>query len=220
MKNLKMILLSIATLLPLVANSASFYGKVISIHDGDTLKVKVEGESKPVKVRFLGIDTPEVSYSGDSQGQAAYDARDYLREILPIGSEVKIVESKQARDRGNRVLGTVYFQDNDINLEMISSGHAVPYFIAPFSKRLFYKYSTACHQASSDELNIFGLISDKDLEIPYEFRLNTQGRTGTNLIGDFETKKLFSPENASSVHVCDRIFIKYESYANRLGYSF
>ncbi len=222
MKNIKLkqILCVLLAFIPALSFATTLYGKVVSIHDGDTLKIKIEGESKPLKVRFLGIDTPEISYSGETQGDAAYSARDYLIEILPIGSVVEVEEGKQGRDRGNRVLGTIYYKSENINMEMIRSGHAVPYFIAPYDKRIFYKYSDACHEADSRSRNIFGLIADEGLEIPYEFRLNVQERTGTNLVGDYNTKKLYSPEESYKVHVCDRVFIKYKSYANRLGYTF
>jgi len=89
---------------------------VVSVHDGDTLTV-LSGESL-VKVRLLGIDSPELS---QAFGKPSRDAL----SSLTVGKEVILLES--GTDRYGRVLGDVMVDDIWVNAFMVENGLAWHY---------------------------------------------------------------------------------------------
>lgn len=200
----------------LVATAATFTGKVKAIHDGDTLTVILEN-GKASKVRLLGTDSPEVAFNDKSQGSPAFIARDYLKEILPVGSQIEIITNESGTDKYDRLLGTILLGDTDINLEMVRSGWSVFYLIAPYDKTTARNYSNAAKEAFEGQR---GLYSNEYAEtmLPYMFRMKYSGMKPHNLIGDISTKKLFVPEKMESVPVYHRIFFPSLEMARLRGF--
>lgn len=211
----KMTLPIVLLVLSLSCFGETLVGKVISIHDGDTLKIQADEFPRPKSVRFLGVDTPEVSFHGDSQGEIALQARDFLRSLIPIGATVEVELGKNSRTH-SRLLGKVFYNGEDMGLRLISEGLAAPYFIYPFEKRTMTDYQAAARSAFENKL---GFIFS-EIEMPYEFRMRIQNFTGTNYVGDSETKLLYLPTEVSLVPYTNRVFFKYSDDAQRLGYSF
>lgn len=190
-------------------------GVVLSIHDGDTLKVKTAEYDKPKSVRLRGVDTPEISFRGESQGEVAFAARDYLRSLIPIGASVKVDLGKVATTH-SRLLGKVFYQGQDIGLLLIAEGLAAPYFIYPFEKRTMTDYQEAARFALENKIGFL----HSETEMPYEFRMRVQNYKGTNYVGDSQSKFLYLPEDVSKVHYTNRVFFKYYEDAQKMGYSF
>jgi endonuclease YncB( thermonuclease family) len=90
-----------------------FSGKVISVTDGDTIKVLVDKET--VTVRLEGIDAPE---SGQSYGKKAKEA---LAELV-AGKTVTVKAT--GKDRYSRTLGIVIVENVDANAKLVEDGWA------------------------------------------------------------------------------------------------
>lgn len=103
---------------------------VIDVYDGDTITVIffVGDEPVQIKVRLLGIDTPEVK-SGKGKFKAEKIAgkhcRDYLNSL--IGNTVVNLVIHKWGKYGGRVIGSVSINDKDVSQLMISNGFALPY---------------------------------------------------------------------------------------------
>ena len=107
--------------LPSISVAGQF--KVIRVYDGDTIKAK--GYDIEIKVRLVGIDAPETSKKKGSPGQPySQKAKEYLTGLI-LNENVDI----KGYDLGpyNRVLGVIYLDGKDINLEMIKAGLAEVY---------------------------------------------------------------------------------------------
>lgn len=91
-------------------------GKVISVTDGDTIKVLVGKET--VTVRLDGIDAPE---SGQSYGRKS---KDHLNELV-AGKTVKV--QKTGTDKYKRTLGVVIVGNINANAKMVEDGWAWHY---------------------------------------------------------------------------------------------
>jgi len=191
-------------LFPVITFAKVFNGKVVSIHDGDTLRVVLDNESKSTSVRFIGIDTPEIDFHNYSQGKLAFEARDYLRELIPLESKIQIITYDKTTDRNLRLLGTIFYNGTDINYELLKEGLAVMYFISPFDKKLFNKYRGACIEASTTGKGIYD--PSNETMLPYEWRMSIQKRIGTNYVLDVTTNKLYAPGTYSHIHSCNRSF--------------
>jgi micrococcal nuclease len=88
-----------------------------SIHDGDTLKIR-QGE-KVTKVRFCGIDAPELAQP------LGVESRDYLMRLVGTGA-VRVVKVEQ--DKYDRTVGELFLPDGrSVNVEMVRAGMAYHY---------------------------------------------------------------------------------------------
>ena len=90
---------------------------VLSIGDGDTIRVRQAG--KALTVRLACIDAPETAQSPHGQ-----QARSYLQQRLPVGREVRL--EVKTTDRYGRSVAEVISEIN-INLAMVEDGQAFAY---------------------------------------------------------------------------------------------
>jgi endonuclease YncB( thermonuclease family) len=90
---------------------------VLSIGDGDTIRVRQAG--KALTVRLACIDAPETAQSPYGQ-----QARRYLQQRLPIGREVSL--NLKTTDRYGRSVAEVISETN-INLALVEDGQAFAY---------------------------------------------------------------------------------------------
>ena len=90
---------------------------VLSIGDGDTIRVRQAG--KALTVRLACIDAPETAQSPYGQ-----QARTYLQQRLPIGREVSL--DIKTTDRYGRSVAEVISEIN-INLALVEDGQAFAY---------------------------------------------------------------------------------------------
>ena len=90
---------------------------VLSIGDGDTIRVRQAG--KTLTVRLACIDAPETA-----QTPYGLKSRQYLQQRLPIGREVSL--NIKTTDRYGRSVAEVISESN-INLALVEDGQAFAY---------------------------------------------------------------------------------------------
>ena len=91
---------------------------VISVGDGDT--IRISNGSEKLTVRLACIDAPEISQ--DPYGERS---RDFLRNMLPIGTKVTL--RVQTIDRYGRSVAEVFTKRGNINESIIEQGHGFVY---------------------------------------------------------------------------------------------
>ena len=103
--------------------------RVVDVYDGDTFTVEANvwlGTKKTVKVRIVGIDTPEIRKPGcELERQKALTAKKVLTTLL--GTEIRLYGIKYGKYAG-RVLARVVSAAGDVGERMIGLGHARAYF--------------------------------------------------------------------------------------------
>jgi endonuclease YncB( thermonuclease family) len=102
---------------PGAAAPASFQATVLSVGDGDTLRVSTGG--KAITIRMACIDAPETAQTPWGQ-----QSRAYLMQRLPRGRPVTILPLTS--DRYGRTVAEV-ISDININLVMVENGQAFAY---------------------------------------------------------------------------------------------
>lgn len=119
---------ALGTLAPaLNVSAASRTYKVLSVIDGDTIKINYNG--KVTSVRLIGVDSPEVTSRANTKaGCYASQARTYLSRRL-LGKYVSLVSDSLSGDRDwyNRLLRYVYLGGEDINHTLVANGYAREY---------------------------------------------------------------------------------------------
>jgi endonuclease YncB( thermonuclease family) len=97
--------------------------KVIRVYDGDTIKAK--SISKEITIRLVGIDAPETSKKKNEPGQPySRKAREYLNDLI-LNKMIDIRD--YGADLYRRILGEVFVNGINVNLQMIKVGLAEVY---------------------------------------------------------------------------------------------
>lgn len=111
--------------------------RVISVTDGDTIKVRLDGRTQDV--RLIGIDTPEVYFGRECGGKQASRS---MHALLDPGNRVKLIRdpSQDRRDRYGRLLRYVERRSHDVGRKQLSRGWAQVYvFDKPFKRVRSYR---------------------------------------------------------------------------------
>lgn len=89
--------------------------KVLCAHDGDTIWVKIDGKKE--KVRFVGVNTPEVAKDGNPAEFMAEEAKDFTEEILK-DKEIYLERDISDRDKYDRLLRYIWLEKPLSNPEL------------------------------------------------------------------------------------------------------
>lgn len=117
----------------ITCNAENLAGKVISINDGDTLSVLTKDNTQ-YKIRLNHIDAPESKQSFGSKSKQ--NLSNYV-----FGKNI-IVDYKN-KDRYGRILGTIIYQGNNINLMQVkdclrrNDSYSQPELIRTASRKVF-----------------------------------------------------------------------------------
>lgn len=103
---------------------------VRSVYDGDTIRCDIDlGLEVWVHnqaLRLYGIDTPELR---GAEREAGLAARDFLRSVIPVGSEIILETLKDRTGKYGRWLAILWLPHNDdvwvsVNQLLVSKGYA------------------------------------------------------------------------------------------------
>lgn len=144
----------------------NFTGPVVSISDGDTIKVLHDGV--PEKIRLARIDCPEISH-GRKPGQPFGQNAKRFTSDMCFGKVVEVDD--KTHDRYGRMVGEVILPDGrDLNVELVRNGLAWWYErYAPDARDL------AELQNEAQQKRI-GLWADPGAIPPWEFRKAEKNR--------------------------------------------
>jgi len=135
---------------------ADFTGRVVRVHDGDTLTVLVD--RRQVRVRLTDIDAPE---RGQAYGKRA---REKLA-ALTFAHVVRVAD--RGTDRYGRVLGRVYVDGVDVNARMVDEGLAWVY-------RQYSRDAVLIELEAMARRELRGLWADAHAVPPWEWRRNKE----------------------------------------------
>ena len=107
-----------ALLLPLCLTTGVKAAQIVSVGDGDT--VRVSDGNRQITVRLACIDAPETS-------QRPWGARSkaFLKQLTPVGSEVTL--RVQTTDRYGRTVAELLNRRGNVNQLMVGAGQAFAY---------------------------------------------------------------------------------------------
>jgi endonuclease YncB( thermonuclease family) len=152
-------LVSMLAVAAVAAEPATLTGKVVSVNDGDTLRV-LDAAGTQHKVRLQGIDSPETRQAFGTK------ARNRLA-ALAKGKTVTI--HSRGQDRYGRVLASVDIKGDDLGHRLVADGLAWHY--ARYSKDAGLAAAERDARAAHR-----GLWADKAPVPPWEWRASEKGR--------------------------------------------
>lgn len=132
---------------------AELSGRVLAVHDGDTLTLVEHG--KKVRVRLDGIDAPELAQRYGKSSRSA---------LSRLCGGKKAVVTDRGKDEEGRVLGTVTCGKVDANAEQVKQGLAWVF-------RTYLPLGSPLYELETNaRLTQRGLWRDKDPTPPWEWR--------------------------------------------------
>jgi micrococcal nuclease len=153
-----------ALLLSLSLATTPQTARVLTVHDGDTITVRIDGRTE--KVRLVGIDSPELDDVRPEYHDAAYAARDYARSRL--GGEPVTLETEAQqpdRDQYGRLLRYVILDDGtNVNEDFVRKGYAHVYDKFQFTLKPRFKAAEA--EAKRQKLGVWTLPPGRWREVP------------------------------------------------------
>ena len=150
-------------------------GTVTKVSDGDTIHITTPEQTK-LKVRLYGIDAPETPKINRQSGKVHQPGQPFSEEAQKALKD-KIM-GKQVRleildiDKYRRMVGIVWLNDRNINLEMIREGYAeafIEYLKPPYR----VEFLKAEQEARAGGKNIWSLPGH---ERPTEYRKRLKER--------------------------------------------
>lgn len=128
--------------------------QVLKVVDGDTIWVKDLG-----KVRYTGIDAPEIKHPDREAEPYGYEAMEANRRLV-LGKMVKIELDIAKRDHYGRVLGYVFSGPVFVNAYLVEAGYAYPIKVKPNVK--YYELFVGLQkEASGAGRGLWGLPASK-----------------------------------------------------------
>jgi endonuclease YncB( thermonuclease family) len=221
-------------------------GTVKKIVDGDTVHLDARSAysalsgnldlyasadpQNDLKIRMLGIDAPETHFPSKKHGVVGQqpwgdEATKYLGQMIKVGGVV--AAQTWGLDKFKRTLGFIFSNKIDINLQMVRAGWAVPYEICsgPACTRKFFTdyrvrdYLASCDAARKERRGVYN--PQRPLpELPYEFRMRTDGRAPEKFVGNYDTMEFFEPKEFKKIDLCRRIFFFTKAEALRAGFKY
>lgn len=107
------------------------YMRVTRVVDGDTFWAN-DGTEKGVKIRLIGVDTPETRNTGRKIiGYFGQQSKEYLTKLLE-NETVRLEYDVGRYDQYKRTLAYVYLDDGTfVNAELIKQGYAMVMTVPP-----------------------------------------------------------------------------------------
>ena len=202
---------------PAVANNLRLVieGKVIKVHDGDTVTV-LDQDNKKFAIRLQGIDAPELKQEFGSLSQQNLSR-------LVLGKQVTIVWTKV--DKYRRTVGSIMLDGRDVNIEQVKAGlawHFKKYEDeqSPEDRRT---YAAAEQEARSASLGLWKVAAPT---APGDWRQEVKTKRwgppppeGT-IIGNSNSKRYHRPDCAGYRDMAERnrVFFKTVAEAEAAGY--
>ena len=86
-----------------------FFAKVVSVHDGDTIRVESEERDFTFPIRFLDIEAPELKEEGGAESQR------WLEDLI-LGEDITIqIDQNNRVGKWGRLLGNIIHAGINVN---------------------------------------------------------------------------------------------------------
>lgn len=130
-------------------------GTVITVYDGDTIKVRLAGRADE-KVRLIGVDSPELDDARERVRFMAFVAKRYAFSKL-YQVQVELLPGPEERDGFGRLLAFVRMPDGRLfNVSLVRAGFAHAYLRFPFDGDLRQELKAAETEARQAGKGLWG----------------------------------------------------------------
>ncbi len=190
-------------------------GKVVNVHDGDTVTV-LDQNDKKFTIRLQGIDAPELKQEFGAASQKNLSG-------MVLGKQVAIHWNKV--DKYRRTVGTIMLDGRDINIEQVKAGVAWHYKKYEDEQSPADRLTYAAAEKAAREGKL-GLWNNANVVAPSDWRQDVKLKRwgppppeGT-IIGNGNSKKYHRPDCPGYRDMAERnrVFFKTVAEAEAAGF--
>ncbi len=126
----------------------------ISTNDGDTFKMKLNGEEQGI--RLLMVDTPEMNYNENNPMPYAEEAKEFASNILQNAKQIEVLfDVGPETDSYGRLLSYIFVDGVLLQELLLKEGYAAVRYIHEPNNTLEYEFKEIEEQAKEKGLNIW-----------------------------------------------------------------
>ena len=103
-------------------------GVVVKVVDGDTIHVRLGDRVE--KIRYIGVNTPELRHPTQGEQPGSREAREVNRRLV-ASRQVRLELDARERDRYGRLLAYVWVGETMVNAELVGLGYAQVMTVPP-----------------------------------------------------------------------------------------
>lgn len=136
---------------------------IVHVVDGDTFDAELDGVGK-VRIRMLGVNTPETVDPRKTVECFGKDASDYTKSVLGGESRVRLDADAEAdeRDKYGRLLRNVVLADGtDLNAKLVADGYAYAYTSFPLAPERKVELTRLQQEAKEAKRGLWGTLCTK-----------------------------------------------------------
>lgn len=127
--------------------------EVLSVIDGDTIRILYEGKETPV--RYLLIDTPETNHPRFGEQPLGKEATEENRRLIESGDVSIEFDVGDRLDDYGRLLAYLYVDGESVQQQLLETGHARVAYVFPPNTRYLEDFKEAEQSAKEQELGIW-----------------------------------------------------------------
>lgn len=146
--------------------------RLVKVIDGDTVQVIREGQ-EPVAVRLIGIKSFDAKVEKDVVTPFAQAAVEALQRGM-TDRPVRVMLNSTPKDKNGRYLATLFADDQDIALQLVSRGLVMVYTVYPFPSMQLYLQEQAKARSGRRGLWASAAASERALAMSNEWRRQNQ----------------------------------------------
>ena len=126
---------------------------VVSVIDGDTIKIDFEGKEQTV--RYLLIDTPETNHPTFGKQPLGSEATAENKRLIESGAVSIEFDEGGRYDDYDRLLAYIYVDGESVQEQMLAAGLARVAYVYPPNTRYVDQFEEAEEQAKSEKIGIW-----------------------------------------------------------------
>ncbi len=185
---------------------------LVKVIDGDTIEVNINGKNE--RIRYIGIDTPEMDDNRPDIKCFAEEAKSRNAELLNASFTLESDSSQTDRDKYNRLLRYVILNDgSNVSEILIEEGHGYEY-----TYDIPYKYQSEFKNAQkSAENELSGLWDpthscyDKKQSTQEPVTNNSQSNTQNNQPAQGSSYTCGAKRYCTQMATCDEAYFYYNN---------
>lgn len=159
--------------------------EVLSVIDGDTIKVLYDGEE--TTVRYLLIDTPETNHPRLGEQPLGKEATIANRQLIQSGDVTIEFDVGERFDDYGRLLAYLYVDGRSVQQQLLETGHARVAYVFPPNTRYLDRFENAEQQAREQEIGVWK-FENYATERGFDSEAVTQSQERTNAPAPKECK--------------------------------
>lgn len=192
--------------------------EVVSVIDGDTIKVNIDGEVE--SVRFLLIDTPELNHAKYGEQPFAKEAKEFTQKLIENAEKVELeFDVGERKDKYGRLLAYIYADGKMVQEELLKNGLARVAYIYPPNTRYVDEFTAIEKEAKEKGIGIWQYENYAQKDGFYPEMIDLEKEEDCHIKGNIGKEKIYhTPDSPNYEQTKAEVMFCTEEEARKAGF--